>query len=74
MAVLDAIEKLDEHGMLKLVEQRNISMCGWMPVFTVIRAAKILGAKEGRVIKYMNSGDATGDYSDVVGYGGAVII
>jgi AmmeMemoRadiSam system protein B len=72
--VLNAIEKLDAEGMAKAVAEKNISMCGWMPVYTAITAAKLLGAKEGRIINYMNSGDTSGDYSQVVGYGGAVII
>jgi hypothetical protein len=72
--VLQAIEKLDAEGMVKDVEENNISMCGWMPTYVAIKAAKLLGAKEGKIISYMNSGDASGDYSSVVGYGGAVII
>ncbi|MBP7793193.1 MAG: AmmeMemoRadiSam system protein B [Candidatus Goldbacteria bacterium] len=72
--VLKAIEKLDEEEMLKKVEDNDISMCGWMPTFVAIRTAKLFGATKGIIIKYMNSGDASGDYSQVVGYGGAVII
>jgi len=72
--VLKAIEKLDEEEMIKQVEDKDISMCGWMPTYVAIRAAKLLGATKGIIIKYMNSGDASGDYSQVVGYGGAAII
>lgn len=72
--VLKTIEKLDEEEMLKEVKNKNISMCGWMPTFVTIRAAKLLGGKKGIIIKYMNSGDVNGDYNQVVGYGGAVII
>ncbi len=72
--VLKAIEKLDEEEMLKEIEDKDISMCGWMPTYVVIRAAKLLGAQKGVIIKYMNSGDVSGDYNQVVGYGGAVII
>lgn len=72
--VLNTIEKLDEEEMLKEVEDKDISMCGWMPTFVAIRAAKLLGGKKGIIIKYMNSGDVSGDYNQVVGYGGAVII
>ncbi|MCX7698491.1 MAG: AmmeMemoRadiSam system protein B [Candidatus Goldbacteria bacterium] len=72
--VLKAIEKLDEEEMLKHVEDNDISMCGWMPTFVTIRAAKLLGATKGIIIKYMNSGDVSGDYNQVVGYGGAALI
>ena len=74
MLVLNAIEKLDPDNMYEEVSANDISMCGWMPVYTLLHACKKLGAKEGRIIKYMNSGDTSGDYSEVVGYGGAVII
>lgn len=72
--VLKSIETLDEENMLKEVEDKDISMCGWMPTYVVIRAAKKLGAQKGIIIKYMNSGEVSGDYNQVVGYGGAVLI
>lgn len=74
MAVLDAITAMDPEAMLEAVECRDISMCGWMPTYTALHAAKLLGAKEGRLIRYANSGEVSGDYSEVVGYGGAIII
>jgi MEMO1 family protein len=72
--VLQAIEKLDAEGMAREVSENNISMCGWMPVYVAITAARLLGATKGKIIRYMNSGDVSGDYGQVVGYGGAVII
>lgn len=72
--VLKAIEKLDEEDMLKEVENKDISMCGWMPTYVTIKTAKLLGAKKCIIIKYMNSGDVIGDYNKVVGYGGAALI
>jgi len=72
--VLSAIEKMDENALVEAVQEHDISMCGWMPTFVLLHACKLLGAKEGRIIRYMNSGDTSGDYSQVVGYGGAVII
>lgn len=72
--VLSAIENLDPEKLYSEISDHDISMCGWMPVYTLLHACKELGAKQGRIIKYMNSGDTSGDYSEVVGYGGAVII
>lgn len=72
--VLSAIEKLDPDKMYEEISYNDISMCGWMPVYTLLHACNILGAKEGRIVKYMNSGDTSGDYSEVVGYGGAIIL
>ena len=71
--VLKAIEALDPEKMLKEVEEKDISMCGWMPVYVAMHAAKILGAKEGKIVRYTNSGEKSGDFSSVVGYGGAVL-
>ena len=46
--------------------------CGGGPVVAVMVAAKELGANRAKVLKYMNSGDVTGDRSGVVGYAAAV--
>jgi MEMO1 family protein len=72
--VMESIEKLDPEKMRKDVSEMNITMCGWAPVYTMLHACIKLGATKGKIIKYMNSGDASGDYSEVVGYTGAVII
>ena len=44
-----------------------------VPVIAAICAAKALGAKKGKLIKYQTSGESTGDYSSVVGYAGITI-
>mgnify|MGYP000356632328 CR=1 FL=1 len=72
--VLETIEKLNEEEMLKYIQKYDISMCGWMPTYVLLYVCKLLGAKKGKIIKYMNSGDTSGDYSQVVGYGGAIIL
>jgi hypothetical protein len=70
---IDSILGLDADGLVKKVELENISMCGCMPVFMMIISAKLLGAKDAKLIKYQTSGDSSGDYSAVVGYAGIVI-
>jgi AmmeMemoRadiSam system protein B len=55
------------------VRQLNISMCGYAPVIAMLAAAKLLGARSSRLIKYQTSGDVTGDRESVVGYAGIVI-
>jgi len=70
---IKAMLALDEDGLLKRVEELNISMCGYAPVVAVIAAAKELGAKSAELVKYQTSGDTTGDYSSVVGYAGVII-
>ena len=71
-----AIEKIldiDPQGLYATVINENISMCGIIPVATMLYAARKLGAKESRLVKYMTSGDRSGDYDQVVGYAGMII-
>jgi hypothetical protein len=69
---IKAMLDLDEDGLLKRVEEMNISMCGYAPVAALIAAAKELGAKSAELVKYQTSGDTTGDYTSVVGYAGII--
>ena len=72
-AAIEAILNLDTMQMLDRIEKLGISMCGYMPVTIALMAAKLLGAKTGKLIAYETSGDVTGDYSSVVGYAGIII-
>jgi MEMO1 family protein len=72
--VLSAIEALDPERMVKEVVGNEISMCGWMPTYVALKAAIMSGAKRAQIIRYTNSGETSGDLTQVVGYGGAVII
>ena len=70
---LDAVVNLDEEALMDRVREHNISMCGVAPTYTVLVAAKQLGAKHARLLDYRTSGDVSGDFSAVVGYGGVLI-
>lgn len=70
---IQAILKLDEGKLVKRVSEYDISMCGYAPTAIMLSAAKELGARAAKLIKYNTSGDATGDYSSVVGYAGIII-
>ena len=70
---IEAILQLNEEELLKRVRDLNISMCGYAPVATMLSAVKQLGAKRAELVRYMTSGDASGDYSAVVGYAGVVV-
>ncbi|MGB8951077.1 MAG: AmmeMemoRadiSam system protein B [Candidatus Aminicenantales bacterium] len=68
-----AIQKvlnLDAEGLFSIVQEEDISMCGYQPVISAIIASKELGAEKGELIKYATSGDRTGDFAQVVGYAG----
>jgi AmmeMemoRadiSam system protein B len=64
---------LDPEGLYETVRKKGISMCGVIPVTTMLYAAKNLGAKKATLVKYMTSGEVSGDYEYVVGYAGMII-
>ncbi len=71
-----AIEKildLDPAGLHHTVKDYGITMCGFAPAVTMLYAALELGATKATLVKYMNSGDVSGDYDQVVGYAGMII-
>lgn len=70
---IQAILNLDGKELLKRVKKFNITMCGFGPVICMLSAARRLGAKTARLIKYETSGQASGDYSQVVGYAGIIV-
>ncbi|MEM3696781.1 MAG: AmmeMemoRadiSam system protein B [Candidatus Bathyarchaeia archaeon] len=65
---LEAVEAMDEAKFYSTIESHNISACGYGPISALIVAAKVLGAKEAKLLCYKTSGDIIGDYSSVVGY------
>lgn len=66
--VIDKILALDWRGLLRVVYEEDISMCGFGPVAAMLRAAKDLGAKRAELLKYATSGDTAGPMAQVVGY------
>jgi AmmeMemoRadiSam system protein B/AmmeMemoRadiSam system protein A len=70
--ILDDIQAFDAQKLSRDLESGKGEACGGGPVVAVMVAAKELGANRAKVLKYMNSGDVTGDRSGVVGYAAAV--
>jgi AmmeMemoRadiSam system protein B len=71
--VLQNIEKLDEERLMKTIERKKVSMCGFAPVAAMLVACKEMGAKAGRVLKYYTSGEILNDDSQVNGYAAVVV-
>jgi len=65
---------LDPQGLYRTVKNYGITMCGYGPAVAMLAATKLLGATHASLIKYANSGDVSGDYEQVVGYAGAIIM
>ncbi len=67
---IDRALSLDAKGLLQVASSKGITMCGVIPAAISIIAAKALGAREARLVKYATSGEASGDFEQVVGYAG----
>lgn len=70
---INEVLNLNPEGLYNIVRKEKISMCGYLPATIMLYAAKSLGAKEARLVKYATSGDVSGDYESVVGYAGVII-
>jgi len=70
---IQAVLDLDAEGLLNVVEENNISMCGYIPAVIMLMCANKMDAKEGKLVKYSDSGDVTGDTAGVVGYAGIIV-
>ena len=70
--VIDAILRLDEKDFFSRLQEKNASVCGFGPIAIAMIAAKELGAKKGKLLKYATSGDVTFDKGAVVGYCSAI--
>ncbi len=65
---IKAIIDLDIDKFYNVIEELNVTMCGFGPVSSLMTVARKIGIKKGNLLKYATSGDITGDYSSVVGY------
>jgi AmmeMemoRadiSam system protein B len=72
-AVIEAIIALDEEELYERCERLGCTMCGYGPVAATIVASREMKGKRARLLKYASSGDTSGDFSRVVGYGSIVI-
>jgi AmmeMemoRadiSam system protein B len=66
--VLDAVNRFDTDALQDALEGEPNHACGGGPIVAVMKAARGLKATQGRVLKYADSGDVSGDKSAVVGY------
>lgn len=71
---LEKILSLDPDGLLRVVREQNISMCGVAAAACLLWALRRLGAKQAECIRYATSAEASGDMENVVGYAGVMIL
>jgi AmmeMemoRadiSam system protein B len=70
---IDEVLKRNPQELWRVVDEFDVSMCGFIPTTTMLIAVNALGASDARLVKHATSGDVNGDYSQVVGYASILI-
>ncbi|MEW6428400.1 MAG: AmmeMemoRadiSam system protein B [Thermodesulfobacteriota bacterium] len=70
---MERIVAMDPAGLYRTVLSQRISMCGIIPATIALAAALAMGAGRATLVRYGDSGEASGDTRQVVGYAGFVI-
>ncbi len=65
--------KLDPRELWRVVDEFDVSMCGFIPTTTMLIAANQLGARTAELLKHATSGDINHDYAHVVGYAAMLV-
>jgi len=71
---IEQVLQIDPEGLYRVVREGDITMCGFAPAVAVLVACRDMGASQGRLIRYANSGEVSGDFESVVGYAGMAIL
>ncbi len=72
--MLAQVEAFSPEGVFSVERNGKGYACGLGALAAMLWAAQGLGADSARLLRYATSGDVTGDYSAVVGYGAAAIL
>jgi AmmeMemoRadiSam system protein B len=72
--MLKRFESLEPLSIFEAERTGKGFACGHSAVASMLWAARELGASQVKILKHATSGDVTGDYSSVVGYGAAVVL
>jgi AmmeMemoRadiSam system protein B len=73
LEMLRRIEAFDPEAVLHAEDEKMGYACGRAAVAAVLWAGKELGGDNVQILNYATSGDVSGDFNRVVGYGAAVI-
>ena len=69
---LDQVLEMNPEGLVRVVEDNDITMCGVLPAAVMLFAARDLGATQARLLKHCHSGEVT-PMRKVVGYASVAI-
>ncbi len=67
------ISEFDYNGLLEDLEKQKCEACGGGPIAALLKTAELKRIRNVKVLSRTDSGDITGDNSEVVGYLSAVI-
>jgi AmmeMemoRadiSam system protein B len=67
--LIESILNMDVPEFYGRLEEYDATACGYGPIAATMTASKLLGATSGKLLRYATSGDVSGDYRQVVGYG-----
>ena len=71
---IEALDNLDTREFFRRIHEEGISACGYGPTAVMIEVCReLFGAERGKLLKYMTSGDISGDYGQVVGYASVAV-
>ena len=68
MPAIEALLGLDYRSFNKILREKDDTACGYGPITVAALFSISYGAKGAKLLKYSNSGEATGDYRSVVAY------
>lgn len=70
---IDQVLARNPQELWRVVDEYDVSMCGFIPTTTMLVAANALGATAAQLLKHATSGDVNGDYGHVVGYASLLV-
>jgi AmmeMemoRadiSam system protein B len=72
-SLIDIILEMNGKKLFETVTEKRYTMCGSVAVATMITAAKELGAKKAKLLKYATSYGTGGSKEAIVGYGAIIL-
>lgn len=71
---IEAILDLNSEDFFRRIREEGISACGYGPIIVMIEVCRdLFAAEKGALLKYMTSGDVSGDFDQVVGYASVAV-
>jgi AmmeMemoRadiSam system protein B len=71
---IGALDTLDVEEFYRRIEAEGVSACGYGPIASMVLVLQERGARIGRLLTYRTSGEVTGEYDQVVGYGAVAVM